>query len=216
MAFTETMSFRFLRLYSSTAHIQNDVVRIENKVRHGMWLVERRSPITRLVSTVDARSCVSPVKMDSGRLSWTMFSLVSRSRLSVSVSPEEYRMSGFWGDHFRAHGFLREGEPRILCWITSACTSSPAALAACLCHRRSTTFFLPGRRLHPRSVCRVRHPMHMPNGGCVSLSFPPCRCGDASPCCCGSSEPVYALLYPFRHKGRCVLFSRLRYFNLSR
>ena len=41
-------------------------------------------------------SHISYVKMDIGRLSWTLFSLVSGSHLSVSVSPEEYRMSGFF------------------------------------------------------------------------------------------------------------------------
>ena len=30
----------------STAHIQNGIVRIRNEVRHGIWLMERRSPIT--------------------------------------------------------------------------------------------------------------------------------------------------------------------------
>ena len=42
------------------------------------------------------------VKMGPGRLSWTLFSLVSGSHMCVFVSPEEYRMSGFSGDHFSA------------------------------------------------------------------------------------------------------------------
>ena len=61
-----------------------------------------------LSPTVDTCSCdslsrlsrishISYVKMDLGRLSWTSFSLVSGSHLSVSVSFEEYRMSVFFG-----------------------------------------------------------------------------------------------------------------------
>ena len=88
-----------------------------------------------------------PNFMDSGRLSWTLcyVRFGSGSHLSVSVSPEEYRMSGFLRDHFSvifvfganagfdrdthlrelrrlvghtSHGVPREGEPRILRWIT--------------------------------------------------------------------------------------------------
>ena len=48
------------------------------------------------------------MKMDSGRLFWTLYDvhLDSGSHLSASVSPEEYRMSGH---HFSALGFLRGG-----------------------------------------------------------------------------------------------------------
>ena len=35
----------------STAHIQNGIVRIRNEVRHGIWLMERRSPITCVLSS---------------------------------------------------------------------------------------------------------------------------------------------------------------------
>ena len=37
--------------------------------------------------------------MDSGRLSWTLLSLLAGSHLSVAVSPEDYSMSEFLGDY---------------------------------------------------------------------------------------------------------------------
>ena len=145
----------------------------------GFWLHVKIFVFSAMLGPTDTRSSVSLwrlsrishifyVKMDSRRQSWTLFyvRLVSGSHVSVSVSPEEYRISGFLGDHFSAicvfdanaglghlrelrrlfgcisHCFLREGEPRILCWITPS----------------------------PYSVCLVQQPIHIMHGGFQVLS----------------------------------------------